>query len=1258
MADPAKESLEYPDGEGPLKGLCKDLAKDEQILTNALSTGRILRWSAPKMVGVINFTTLAQNYRVVEKLLNIWLPQNEVPKTILIEDAREQDAIIATLFKLVSAYWPVMVRPKPSSQESLEDPEEVDGHHPDEVDDAELAQELGVLAGVAEPVEPVPDSQIPDSQVLETQLLESLVEYPDPDMFDDSQVPDSQVPETQLLESLVEYPDPDMFGVPETQLLESPVDYPDPDMVNDSLVPANDCPIVRQDSSENVFEDGVNLGSKDSAASPASAQSESITPTEIENTPSPPQGLMVASRSLILHAFLSECCRRRTPQRSKINVRQQPRPLQRAPLAPSVPAVDPSTLDTLPMFSDFLEDSSEGVEAGDKSHGLSDLPHGEVNSDLPADLPHGKVHNELPADLPGGEVNDQLEAGAHGDQMEPKGLDQPVAHLPDQPCPGTLDQPLACDAKRLHDEPEPAALQTVVTDKVDGDHGGAVAPEGPKGGDEQSDPADEPGDLFNAEVETTRQEQFAERDRLAQEAPPTKKQAKAAAAKQKKADAKAKAKLEKERKKALAKAKAKFQKDKAKEAKAKAKEAKKAKAAKAAAKKTATKGRQNKNKETQDEGTAETHEIEVPSVPAEAEEPEVNAEAEEPQVKKARKSRTKKTNKTDKPEQATATGDRLPAAPEASCPAPAEVSDDPQHKRKAEDLPDGADTKESPKEKAIFARRVRGKGEKTGKRWDNIKAVFMDFVAPIFLAENCSLGMEMENSTISPSWSSETLIRGVGIVHSATMSLESDPEHAKLLEELARLEALEKALMESKYAAAPESVVVEDMADDDLQILFVKEAKNAIREALVKNEVVEEEVSSPTKVCDHAPAEPTYPEPQDHPVETEVTVPAEIPEDTESPTGLDPMDEETTPSEPEAPVLIAFPWNEEDDGNQEDDESTVGYPCSKSMLPGDTENADEMMKGQATSSGEVPTDPADSQVPPSNPPAPTPPVPQGGMAPTGIPQPPALVKQDPGQSTEQGGASHGASPSVEKTTQLQSMPPPPVPTQKKRSRGDQDPYFETLSIPPPVLSDNAIYNRLYRVFKAKKDGTYDVDEKWVKAWQDVKDGRSQLYSMFEKTGYSVEKFVKRCKAITESISEESSEVEGEWLTYADMQKLEFSETKIKGVIRYCESRPHLQRMSKYGEGQMYWTEIRCKGSLKRSKRHIYQEIAEWDEANDPSQPSEKPSMDWTMLTDKQSGVLALADDVKPEETEMIAPIPVDAKDENEAGANCECPEYA
>ena len=38
-----------------------------------------------------------------------------------------------------------------------------------------------------------------------------------------------------------------------------------------------------------------------------------------------------------------------------------------------------------------------------------------------------------------------------------------------------------------------------------------------------------------------------------------------------------------------------------------------------------------------------------------------------------------------------------------------------------------------------------------------------------------------------------------------------------------------------------------------------------------------------------------------------------------------------------------------------------------------------------------------------------------------------------------------------------------------------------------------------------------------------------------------ERFVKRCKAITERVSEETNEIEGEWLTLGDMQKMEFSE---------------------------------------------------------------------------------------------------------------------
>ena len=379
-------------------------------------------------------------------------------------------------------------------------------------------------------------------------------------------------------------------------------------------------------------------------------------------------------------------------------MRQQPRPLQRAP---SAPAVDPSTLDTLPMFHDFLEGNTptkpdEDAETRDKSHGLADLPPAEINSDLP------------------------------GDAMEPKTRDQLGSDLPDQPC-RTLDQPVASDDKSVHDEAEPPAPQNVVTEKAEGEHGGAVPLEDTKEGGEKDDPhegkpdaADGSEDLFNVEVQTTRQEQFEERDRLAKEAPLTKKQAKAAAAKKKKADDKEKAKLAKENSKALAKAKAKFQKERAKAEKLAEKLAAKGeKKGKAAPKKKATKVRKSKSKETHDEGTAKTPEID-------------DGDAEGTKVTEPKKPRAKKAKLHNTP------GDGPSAVPEASCPAPAEAPDDrdastnPPQKRKAEDLPEGThDPKESPKEKATFARRIRGKTEKAAKRWDSIKGVFMELVAPM-----------------------------------------------------------------------------------------------------------------------------------------------------------------------------------------------------------------------------------------------------------------------------------------------------------------------------------------------------------------------------------------------------------------------------------------------------------------------------------------------------------------------------------------------
>ena len=278
-------------------------------------------------------------------------------------------------------------------------------------------------------------------------------------------------------------------------------------------------------------------------------------------------------------------------------------------------------------------------------------------------------------------------------------------------------------------------------------------------------------------------------------------------------------------------------------------------------------------------------------------------------------------------------------------------------------------------------------------------------------------------------------------------------------------------------------------------------------QSLVKSETDEQESPSPTKVCGPAcPAEPTWPtEPQDDQVETQMTVPAEIPERNENLSGV-PMEQKivsseegTAPTEAEVYVPDSFPWREEDDFQNDDDDDEVQHD-------------DAMKDGQTPASGEVATNPGDQQVLLNNPPVPEP---HGRMAAAGIRQPDACLQQDPGRTTEQGGAGQGDG--VEKTVPSMSMPPPPVPTQTKRPRGDSDPYFETLSIPPPILSENAIYNRLYRVFKPKKDGTYDVDEKWVKAWQDVKDGRSQLYSMFEKTGYSVDRGFKKTVGSMEPI---------------------------------------------------------------------------------------------------------------------------------------------
>ena len=75
----------------------------------------------------------------------------------------------------------------------------------------------------------------------------------------------------------------------------------------------------------------------------------------------------------------------------------------------------------------------------------------------------------------------------------------------------------------------------------------------------------------------------------------------------------------------------------------------------------------------------------------------------------------------------------------------------------------------------------------------------------------------------------------------------------------------------------------------------------------------------------------------------------------------------------------------------------------------------------------------------------------------------------------------------------------------KRPADCQDAYYYTESVPPQVLSKSAIYNRLWRVFQRRKDGSRLVDQRWCDMWGDIGQGRNELESMFEKVGYNVDR---------------------------------------------------------------------------------------------------------------------------------------------------------
>ena len=80
-------------------------------------------------------------------------------------------------------------------------------------------------------------------------------------------------------------------------------------------------------------------------------------------------------------------------------------------------------------------------------------------------------------------------------------------------------------------------------------------------------------------------------------------------------------------------------------------------------------------------------------------------------------------------------------------------------------------------------------------------------------------------------------------------------------------------------------------------------------------------------------------------------------------------------------------------------------------------------------------------------------------------------------------------------------------TKRGREEDEGDLYVEAL--PPPVLTEKAIYSRIHRIFKKRKDGSYILDDKWMQAWNDIEGGgRASMFSIFEKVGYNRDRFAK------------------------------------------------------------------------------------------------------------------------------------------------------
>ncbi|CAE7249148.1 unnamed protein product [Symbiodinium microadriaticum] len=127
-------------GDRDLLLVCDDFAG------HLLKTGNLLRWPSPAQVGCINFETLGLNYRVMTKLLRIWLPKIDTLKTVNIFACRHEDPQVAKLFDVIGEYFEVVQVQHGQGLESGSSSETLvksEGPDDEELDDEELAVALG-----------------------------------------------------------------------------------------------------------------------------------------------------------------------------------------------------------------------------------------------------------------------------------------------------------------------------------------------------------------------------------------------------------------------------------------------------------------------------------------------------------------------------------------------------------------------------------------------------------------------------------------------------------------------------------------------------------------------------------------------------------------------------------------------------------------------------------------------------------------------------------------------------------------------------------------------------------------------------------------------------------------------------------------------------------------------------------------------------------------------------------------------------------